>query len=244
MCEDDHENDHAGIGRRAVFVTGAAAALTLSTVSFASAAGGTGPRTRTVRGTLPPGSPDFVYVPVEVPRGVREIHVAYTYDRPTVPAGTQGNALDVGLFDERGTDLGGRGFRGWSGGARTEFFVRADDATPGYVPGPVRAGTWHIALGPYTVAPQGLSYEITITLTYGEQGETPRPVYPPERARGGAGPGTGATATCTPSTPTAATPSPRSPGWRGRRAWTSSTPRSTTRTRRTRTGPGSPGTTC
>ncbi|WP_206317455.1 CehA/McbA family metallohydrolase [Streptomyces composti] len=177
--------DHTGIGRRAVFVTGAAAALTLGSVSFASAADRDGGReTRTVRGTLEPGAPDFVYVPVEVPSGVREIHVSYTYDRPSVPPGTTGNALDIGLFDERGTELGGRGFRGWSGGARTEFFVRADEATPGYLPGPVREGTWHIALGPYTVAPQGLSYEITITLTYGEPGETPKPVYPPERVRG------------------------------------------------------------
>ncbi|MHC3469291.1 CehA/McbA family metallohydrolase [Streptomyces sp. 7R007] len=135
----------------------------------------------TIRGTLPPGSPDYVYVPVDVPPSVRELRVSYTYDRPSVPAGTQGNALDIGLFDERGTE---RGFRGWSGGARSEFFVRADDATPGYVPGPVREGTWHVALGPYTVAPQGLSYELTVTLTYGEPGETPRPVYPPERARG------------------------------------------------------------
>ncbi|MFB7085565.1 CehA/McbA family metallohydrolase [Streptomyces sp. NPDC056296] len=184
MCEDDH----AGIGRRAVFVTGAAAALTLGSVSFASAAGrnSRNQQTRTVRGTLPPGSPDFVYVPVEVPTGVREIKVAYTYDRPTVPAGTQGNALDIGLFDERGTDLGGRGFRGWSGGARTEFFVRADEATPGYIPGPVRAGVWNVALGPYTVAPRGLSYEITITLTYGDGDgdKAVRPVYPPERAKG------------------------------------------------------------
>jgi hypothetical protein len=178
MCEDAH-----GIGRRALFVTGAAAALTLGGVSFA-AADGQDQETRTVRGTLPPGSPDFVYVPVEVPSGVREIRVAYTYDRPSVPAGTQGNALDIGIFDERGTELGGRGFRGWSGGARSEFFLRADDATPGYVPGPVREGTWHVALGPYTVAPQGLSYELTITLSYGEPGETPRPVYPPSRAKG------------------------------------------------------------
>ncbi|MEU0738335.1 CehA/McbA family metallohydrolase [Streptomyces sp. NPDC006134] len=193
MCED-----HTGIGRRAVFVTGAAAALTLGTVNFASAEGrdretegtsgtskasGTS-ETKTVRGTLPPGSPDFVYVPVEVPSGVREIKVAYTYDRPSVPAGTPGNALDIGLFDERGTELGGRGFRGWSGGARTEFFVRADDATPGYLPGPVRPGTWHIVLGPYTVAPQGLSYELTVTLTYGEPGEARTPVYPPSRAKG------------------------------------------------------------
>ncbi|MDG9707636.1 CehA/McbA family metallohydrolase [Streptomyces sp. DH10] len=184
MCEDNH----GGLGRRALFVTGAAAALTLGSVSFASAAdadqGDGDQESRTVRGTLPPGSPDFVYVPVEVPAGVREIKVAYSYDRPSVPAGTTGNALDIGIFDDRGTELGGRGFRGWSGGARTEFFIRADEATPGYIPGPVREGTWHIALGPYTVAPQGLSYEITITLTYGEPGETARPVYPPERARG------------------------------------------------------------
>ncbi|MYS90180.1 MULTISPECIES: CehA/McbA family metallohydrolase [Streptomyces] len=184
MCEDNR----GGLGRRALFVTGAAAALTLGSVSFASAADGNQDdglqESRTVRGTLPPGSPDFVYVPVEVPAGVREIKVAYTYDRPSVPAGTTGNALDIGIFDERGTELGGRGFRGWSGGARTEFFLRADEATPGYLPGPVREGTWHIALGPYTVAPQGLSYEITITLTYGEPGEAAEPVYPPDRAKG------------------------------------------------------------
>ncbi|MET8950639.1 CehA/McbA family metallohydrolase [Streptomyces sp. NPDC004393] len=182
MCEDDH-----GIGRRALFVTSAAVALTLGTVSFSSgpaAEAADNQETRTVRGTLPPGSPDFVYLPVDVPAGVREIKVAYTYEKPSVPAGTQGNALDIGLFDERGTELGGTGFRGWSGGARSEFFVRADDATPGYLPGPVHPGTWHIALGPYTVAPQGLAYEITITLTYGEQGVTPAPVYPPSRAKG------------------------------------------------------------
>ncbi|MEU5532844.1 CehA/McbA family metallohydrolase [Streptomyces sp. NPDC020362] len=138
----------------------------------------------TLRGTLVPGSPDYVYVPFEVPSGTRELHVSYTYDKPAVPVGTPGNALDIGLFDPRGTELGGRGFRGWSGGARTEFFVRADDATPGYLPGPLTPGTWHIALGPYTVAPQGLSYELTVTLTAGGPGETPRPVYPPDRAAG------------------------------------------------------------
>ncbi|WP_225834143.1 CehA/McbA family metallohydrolase [Streptomyces sp. NK08204] len=135
----------------------------------------------TLRGTLAPGAPDCVYVPVAVPPGTRELHVAYAYDRPSVPRGTPGNALDIGLFDERGLESG---FRGWSGGARTEFFVRADDATPGYLPGPLSPGTWHIALGPYTVAPQGLAYELTVTLTEGEPGRTPRPVYPPARAAG------------------------------------------------------------
>ncbi|MFF5565997.1 CehA/McbA family metallohydrolase [Streptomyces sp. NPDC012623] len=198
MDKDRTDRASAGPGRRTLLVTGAAAALTLSTVSFANAApaaGAEGPgdsgtgdrtRTRTVRGTLPPGAPDFVYLPVEVPPGVNEMHVAYTYERPAVPAGAQGNALDIGIFDERGTRLGGPGFRGWSGGARTEFFLRADAATPGYLPGPVGAGTWHIALGPYTVAPEGLAYEVTITLRFGPPapGGTPVPVYPPPRAKG------------------------------------------------------------
>ncbi|GDY63771.1 hypothetical protein SAV14893_031640 [Streptomyces avermitilis] len=34
------------------------------------------------------------------------------------------------------------------------------------------------------MAPGGLPYEITVTLTYGEQGRTPRPGYPPARAKG------------------------------------------------------------
>ncbi|MFV0129383.1 CehA/McbA family metallohydrolase [Streptomyces sp. HMX112] len=163
------------IGRRG-FMAGAAAgtagAFTLPGVSFAA-----GRSTAVVRGTLPPGSPDHVYLPVEVGRGVREIRVAYAYERPAVPPGTQGNALDIGVFDERG-------FRGWSGGARSEFFLRADDATPGYLPGPVRAGTWHIVLAPYTVAPGGLPYTVTVTLAYGPSAPSPVPVYPPGRARG------------------------------------------------------------
>ncbi|MFJ1617466.1 CehA/McbA family metallohydrolase [Streptomyces sp. NPDC088249] len=174
------------MARRGLLVGTAATALTLGTVSFADAATGDGApdRTRTVRGTLPAGSPDYVYLPVEVPRGVREIAVSYTYGKTPVPAGTQGNALDIGIFDERGTELGGRGFRGWSGGARTAFFIRADEATPGYIAGPVRAGTWNIALGPYTVAPEGLPYEVTVTLRFGPTGSTPKPVHPPERAKG------------------------------------------------------------
>ncbi|MGK5531678.1 CehA/McbA family metallohydrolase [Streptomyces sp. URMC 129] len=164
---------------------GGAAAITLTPVEFAHAAGQQdGEETSTVRGHLDTGAPDFVYLPVRVPRGVRRIAVSYTYDRPQVPAGTPGNALDIGIFDERGTDLGGEGFRGWSGGFRTEFAISAEEATPGYLAGPVNAGTWHVVLGPYTVAPQGLDYKVTITLGYGGQGRTPRPVHPPERAAG------------------------------------------------------------
>lgn len=181
MCTDA---EHAP-GRRALIVTGAAAALTLGTVRFASAAPREGARsTEAVRGTLDPGAADFVYLPVEIPRGVKEIHVAYAYERPAQPPGTTGNALDIGIFDQRGTALGGEGFRGWSGGARSEFFLRSDDATPGYLPGSLEPGVWYIALAPYTVAPGGLAYEVRITLTYGAGAPPRTPVYPPERARG------------------------------------------------------------
>ncbi|KNB50361.1 phosphoesterase [Streptomyces caatingaensis] len=150
--------------------------------STAARAGGS--ETLRITGRLPAGAPDYVYLPVEVPRGVREIAVSYAYDRPAVPAGVPGNACDIGIFDERGTGLGGAGFRGWSGGARTEFSVGAERATPGYLAGPVRPGTWHVVLGPYTVAPQGLAYEVTVTLRYGPTGAPAVPVFPPQRTRG------------------------------------------------------------
>jgi len=136
-------------------------------------------RTRVVSGHLPRGAADFVYLPVEVPRGVRRIDVSYSYDRPDVPAGILGNACDLGVFDQRGTDLGGLGFRGWSGGARTGFAISAREATPGYLPGPVSAGTWHVVLGPYSVAPQGLDYSVSVSLTMGEPEPAFTPRYPP-----------------------------------------------------------------
>lgn len=160
----------------------AAGALTLAPMAFADAR--TGTKTQTLTGHLDPGAPDFVYLPVRVPRGVNQIAVSYTYDKPTVPAGVVGNSCDIGIFDERGTTLGGRGFRGWSGGFRTEFAISAEAATPGYLPGPVDAGTWHIALGPYQVAPPGLNYQVTVTLTYGTAGRPFRPQYPPQQVAG------------------------------------------------------------
>ncbi|MFD6182313.1 CehA/McbA family metallohydrolase [Streptomyces goshikiensis] len=176
-----------GLSRRELLASGAAAATPYPTHAPSPSAprvSAPAPDTRILRGTIPPGAPDFVEVPLDVPPGVRELRVAYTYDRPPAPPGVPGNALDIGIFDQRGTALGGRGFRGWSGGARGEFFLRADEATPGYLPGPVGAGRWHLLLGPYTVAPQGLPYEITARFVFGPPAPAARPGHPPERARG------------------------------------------------------------
>ncbi len=128
--------------------------------------------TRVVSGVFKPGEADWVYLPIEVPEGARSLSARYTYDRPEVPAGFQGNALDLGVFDPAG-------IRGWSGGARDSFTISAAEATPGYIPGPIRAGTWRLVLGPYTVAPGGLHYEVTVSV---EGGEEPAAVFEPSYA--------------------------------------------------------------
>jgi hypothetical protein len=164
-----------------------AAQALLPGVAFAQpAVGESGERTRTVAGTLPPDVADWLYLPVDVPRGVREIEVIYSYDRPQVPPGAKGNALDIGIFSPAGFQLGNeRGFRGWSGGFRDRFTISASDATPGYLPGPIDPGRWHLILGPYTVARQGLAYKIDITLRFGRPDApfTPRPAPATAKAR-------------------------------------------------------------
>ncbi|HZD71694.1 MAG TPA: CehA/McbA family metallohydrolase [Actinomycetes bacterium] len=152
-------------------------------MDFAST-GGPSP-TRTITGHFDVGVPDYVDVPVQVPAGVRQLDVSYRYDRPATPPGVPGNALDIGIFDPRGHELGARtGFRGWSGGFRDSFSIGNAEATPGYLPGPVQAGTWHVVLGPYTVAPAGLNWTVRVSLTFGEPGRAFVPSYPPARARG------------------------------------------------------------
>ena len=172
-------------GFLAAALTGAA--LTLAPVQFAAADSGSS-RVKTITGHLDAGAADFVYLPVEVPSGVNKISVQYSYSKPPVPTGFLNNACDIGIFDEKGTKLAGKGFRGWSGGFRTEFFISAADATPGYLPGQIGKGTWNIVLGPYQVAEQGMDYTVNVTLDYGSDGAAHRPEYPAQKIAGrGAG---------------------------------------------------------
>lgn len=185
--------------RRGLLVAGGALAAAgaaevfLPPVAFAETGTGTtagsSTQTRTVTGTIDPDAADWYYLPVQIPPGVARIAVDYSYDRPTPPAGLPGNACDIGMFGPEGHDLGNaRGFRGWSGGFRTSFAISASDATPGYLAGPITPGTWHVILGPYTVAPQGLHYTVHITLTFGPAGQpfraNPAPAAAPAKSRG------------------------------------------------------------
>jgi hypothetical protein len=111
----------------------------------------------------PPGPNDsrYVYVPFDVPVHARRISISYQYDRAD-----GANTIDIGLFDSRstGSDTDPHGFRGWSGGRRSEFFVSRDEATPGYMPGKMPAGKWRIILGLYRVAPAGVDVSFKINI--------------------------------------------------------------------------------
>ncbi len=122
------------------------------------AAGTTNSQTQTLERRLhldPVGSERsrYAYLPFEVPPQATRITISYQYDHAN-----GANTIDIGLFDARSTgrDDDRRGFRGWSGGRRSEFYVSPSEATPGYTPGNLPAGTWRVILGLYRVAPRGV----------------------------------------------------------------------------------------
>jgi hypothetical protein len=112
----------------------------------------------------------YQYVPFDVPEGTARIAFGYAYDRAD-----GANVVDLGLYEPGPLDLGTRAFRGWTGGERTEAFVTAAGATPGYWPGPIPAGRWHVGLGLYKVAPAGVAVEVWMEATPGPAAP-PRPL--------------------------------------------------------------------
>ena len=115
---------------------------------------------------------DYFLLPFEVPAGISQLTVRYTYTHrvsAALPEGS-GNVVDIGVFDPRGAGVfQGHGFRGWSGSDRSEFTIGLTDATPGYLPGPIYPGTWHVILGLYHILPDGCHYRVEIALSE-EQG--------------------------------------------------------------------------
>lgn len=106
-------------------------------------------------------SDSFVYVPVEIPRGAAGVAVSLAYDDqgPTDRRGV-GSILDLGLFAPGPLDIGTPAFRGWSGSERTEIVVTEGAATPGYLPGPISPGRWHVVIGLCQIAPSGCRYRV------------------------------------------------------------------------------------
>lgn len=146
--------------------------------ALAAAANGQAPRAGQARTTervvhvapFGPGGARYLYVPFDVPPRAARVHVSYEYAREG-----GANTLDLGVFDARsdgpGPAVGARGFRGWSGGRRSEFFITREGATPGYLAGELPAGRWRVVLGLYRVAPAGVDVKVKVVVETGEAGE-------------------------------------------------------------------------
>ncbi|GIV77040.1 MAG: phosphoesterase [Litorilinea sp.] len=106
----------------------------------------------------------YVYLPFRLPQPARRLHVAYRYSAAISSDQVHGgNVIDIGLFDPRGHDFpGGAGFRGWSGSARQEFTIGLEEATPGYLPGPLPPGEYQIILGLYRIWEAGAHVDVHV----------------------------------------------------------------------------------
>ncbi|ESQ87140.1 CehA/McbA family metallohydrolase [Asticcacaulis benevestitus] len=94
----------------------------------------------------------YIDLPFQVPEGVTRITVSFRYT-----GREQKSTIDLGLDDPNG-------FRGWSGGNKSEFTLSATDATPSYLPGPIITGTWNLVMGVPNMRPDAISdYEADIT---------------------------------------------------------------------------------
>ena len=111
----------------------------------------------------------FRHVPFDVPAGIDRLRIVVSYNDQvgSDPHLTHGNTLDVGLFDERGIEAGGPGFRGWSGSNKLDLTIGTSWSTPPYRSGELQAGRWHLLLSAYKVGPRGLDYTATVTFNDG-----------------------------------------------------------------------------
>jgi hypothetical protein len=102
----------------------------------------------------------YIELPFDVPQGVTRITIESSYterDKHTT--------IDLGLFD-------GERFRGWSGGNKSSFTLSETDATPSYLPGPVRPGTWKLILGVPNIR-AGVRSEYTAKIYFARAADQP-----------------------------------------------------------------------
>jgi hypothetical protein len=93
----------------------------------------------------------YLEVPFEMPEHTEELHV----EIEIFPLGEGDTTIDLGLN-------GPSRVRGWSGGARTEFHVGTEKATPGYLPGELTPGQWSVLLGAYRIPKAGCNVKVHI----------------------------------------------------------------------------------
>ncbi|MDY0125571.1 MAG: CehA/McbA family metallohydrolase [Anaerolineaceae bacterium] len=111
----------------------------------------------------------YLLVPFAMPPSTERIDIEYTYphteNQPfTVESGQftnhqRVNRIDLGLIAPDGSQVGA------SGSSRDTIFVSTTEATPGYQPHPLPAGTWQVMLGAYVVSADGADVTIRLRFT-------------------------------------------------------------------------------
>jgi len=113
------------------------------------------------------------HVPFSVPEGVVRLGLELDYT-----GRDQGTVIDTGLFDPNG-------FRGWSGSRKHAVVLSATDATPSYLPAPIRSGRWSLNLGISAIRPHKQS-QYTVKIYFWRHGDTPLvSTFSPEPLRTG-----------------------------------------------------------
>jgi hypothetical protein len=108
------------------------------------------------------GSDNHTYreVPFQVPAGTVRITIEFAYT-----GREEHTVIDMGLFDpER--------FRGWGGGKQGPVTLSETDATPSYLPGPIRPGEWKLLLGVPNIRAEVRS-QFTARIHFGPEASVP-----------------------------------------------------------------------
>ena len=120
-------------------------------------------------------------VPFTVPANVNRITVQFDYS-----GREQRTTIDLGVLGPDGFH-GQDGFRGWSGGSKKIFTISQTDATPSFLPGPIRPGRWTLLLGVPNIR-AGVTAQYTAKIWFGHPGDPawlPEVLNPPLRSEAG-----------------------------------------------------------
>jgi hypothetical protein len=111
----------------------------------------------------------YFTLPFSMPPSIERFSLTYHYERRRhTPARLENgifitrkeiNIIDLGLIAPDGTQVGA------SGSDKLNICISESQATPGYNPHPLTPGEWHIIVGAYKVAEEGVQvlYELTFT---------------------------------------------------------------------------------
>jgi uncharacterized protein (TIGR03382 family) len=92
---------------------------------------------------------DYVEVSFAVPEGTQEIRISHD-------DGSATDILDWGVWSPDG-------FRGWGGGLTEDSVIGIEQSSRGYLPGPIRAGTWTMVIGKAKLDGDGGRYAFDVT---------------------------------------------------------------------------------